>query len=306
MAHWPVTGAPITPELTEEGEERSSTGAGAMATSHPTLSARQHDDASPEIMFSNTAQLDAMGQNESREIVRLRNDALHRAGIQIAAPRPGKLPSRSTNLSHGMLGQRRLRANVLADANTYEVPSDDEPAPSRRSAATAAQFSPLKRQIAKSREEKRRQEDRERQAALDRQFDDAQLEEESDAEDIESRREGSRADMTVEDAAEHEVSESSVSGIQPGADGEEPEVSTSALNESISEPYSTMFPQRNVGDLESRKSRKPPIRSQRTQEINLRKNVDDLQMQNSKPVDWLLTKLHKLQKQRTSLEGRQV
>ena len=145
-----------------------------MAASNASINALQRDNASPGIrgMFSNTAHTGAMGQNESRETVRARNNALHRAPGQAVAPRSGRLPRRSGGLSHVLSGQRRLGINVLADANTYDFPSDDEPAPSsRRQAATTAQFSPLKRQTQQQlREERRRQEERERQAALDQQL----------------------------------------------------------------------------------------------------------------------------------------
>jgi hypothetical protein len=221
-------GAPITPTLTEESEERSPTGAGAVAASNASINTRQRDNASAGTMFSNTAHTDAMGQNESRETVRSRNHALHRAGNQAHAPRAGKLPSRSGALSHEISGQRRLGKNVLADANTYDVPSDEDRAPSRRQPATTAHFSSLKRQVIESREERRRQEEVDRQTALDWQLESARV-----MEDIESRREESRADLSDEDAAVHEVPDSDVSAIQHDADAEEPELSTNALDESI-------------------------------------------------------------------------
>jgi len=212
-----------------------------MATSNASINARQRDNASPgnRGMFSNTTHTGAMGQNESRETVRARNNALHRAPGQAVAPKAGKLPHRSGGPSHAVSGQRRLGRNVLADANTYDVPSDNEPAPNRRPASTTtAQFSPLKRQIQKqSREERRRQEEQERQAALDRQLDlDWKRESERVVEDIESLREGSRAALSGEDAAVHEVSESGFSGIQSHAAAERSEISTNALNEPVPEP----------------------------------------------------------------------
>ncbi|GAB7330693.1 hypothetical protein MBLNU13_g02255t1 [Cladosporium sp. NU13] len=259
MARLSAAGAPATPEQTEESEERSSTGAGAMATSNASINARQRDNASPGIrgmfMFSNTTHTGAMGQTESRETVRARNNALHRAPGQALRTKPGKLPRRSGGLPHAVSGQRRLGRNVLADANTYDVPSDDEPAPSRRQAATTAQFSPLKRQIQQqSREERRRQEERERQAALDRQLDlDWERESERVVEDIESRREGAKAGLSGEDAAVHEVSESDASGMQSNADAVESEMLMNALNEPVPEPPQHSAAQKKRGRL--RKSR---------------------------------------------------
>lgn len=245
MARLSAAGAPATPDQTEESEERSSTGAGAMATSNAAINARERDNASPGIrgMFSNTTHTGAMGQNESREIVRARNNALHRAPGQAVAPKAGKLPRRSGGLSRVASGQRRLGRNVLADANTYDVPSDDEPAPRRRQSVQQ-----------QSREERQRQEERERQAALDRQLDlDWERESERVVEDIESRREGSRAGLSGEDAAVHEVSELGFSGIQSHVAAEErSEISMNALNEPVPEP-----PQQNA-------IRKPPGRPRKS------------------------------------------
>lgn len=234
MARLSAAGAPATPDQTEESEERSSTGAGAMATSNAAINARPRDNASPGIrgMFSNTTHTGAMGQNESREIVRARNNALHRAPGQAVAPKAGKLPRRSGGLSRVASGQRRLGRNVLADANTYDVPSDDEPAPRRRQSVQQ-----------QSREERQRQKERERQAALDRQLDlDWERESERVVEDIESRREGSRAGLLGEDAAVHEVSESGFSGIQSHGTAEErSETLMNALYEPVPE-----LPQQNA------------------------------------------------------------
>jgi len=191
-------------------------------------------------MFSNNAHTGAMGQNESRETVRARNNALHRAPGKAVAPNSGKLPRRSGGLSHVVSGQRRLGRSVLADANTYNVPSDDddEPGPSRRKAATTAQFSPLKRQIQQqSREERLRQEERERQAALDRQLDlNWEHGNEKLVEDVESWRGAFIAALSGEDSRVHEVSESGASDMQDNADAEEPEVLINAHNEPVSEP----------------------------------------------------------------------
>ena len=49
MARLSAAGAPATPDQTEESEERSSIGAGAMATSNASINARQRDNASPGI-----------------------------------------------------------------------------------------------------------------------------------------------------------------------------------------------------------------------------------------------------------------
>ena len=231
MARPSAVGAPATPELTEESEERSSTGAGAMATSNASSNALERDSASKNTMTTNTG---AMGQNESRDAVRTRNDAIRRAGQHALVPRPGKLPRRSGAPSHGVSGQRRLGTNVLADANTYDVPSDDEPAPIKRQAATTAQFSPLKRQILQqSREQKRRHEE---QTALDQQLLEWERESQRVVEDIENRRKESEAELLGEDAAGDEMSELGSSGFQPNVDAEEPELSTDALDEPITEP----------------------------------------------------------------------
>ena len=182
-------------------------------------------------MFSNTAHTNAMGQNESRETVRARNNALHRAPGQAVASK-GKLPRRSGGLSLVTSGHRRLGRNVLAGANTYDLPSDDGSAPSRRQAATTAQFSPLKRPI-----QQQPREEREIQAALDRQLDlDWEHQSEKVVEDIESRREGSKARLSGEEAALHQASESGVSGMQSNADEEKPEMLMNALNEPVPEP----------------------------------------------------------------------
>lgn len=222
MARLSAVGAPATPELTEESEERSLSGfvnAGAMADA--AFNARERDNASPGIMLTNSAQIGVMGQNESREALQARSVAIRRAGKQAVKPRPGKLPRRSEPRSRVVTGtgQRRLGTNVLADANTYDVPSDDEPAPIRRRAATTTNFSPLKRQVQEqqSREERRRQEERDRQAALD-----WQLEIDRTAEEI--------AILEDENAAAAEVSESGVSGLQPDLDAD------NALDDFASEP----------------------------------------------------------------------
>jgi len=290
MARLSAVGAPATPDQTEESEERSSTGAGAMATSNASINAHRRDNASPGIMSSNA---NKMGQNESRETVRARNAALHRAPGQAIAPRPGKLPRRSGGLSHVVSGQRKLGNNVLANENTFNVPTDDAPAPIRRQAATTAQFSPLKRQILQqSREERRRQEERERQAALDWQLESARV-----VEDIESRRGDSRAGLSGEDAAVHqEVSESDASDIQPGANAEEPTLSTKSL---FLSHRSRTIPKGSADDLESRDQM---TRSKSWRATYLDGNVDDLQMQREKPkpADQLLMKSWK---SRPSVQG---
>ncbi|KAM0708037.1 hypothetical protein Q7P35_004686 [Cladosporium inversicolor] len=250
MARLSAVGAPATPDQTEDSEERSLTGAGAMATSNASINALQRDNTStsPGIkdMFRNTTNAGAMGQTESRETVRKRNNALHRAPGQAVVPKAGRLPRRSGGLSHVVSGQRRLGRSVLADASTYDVPSDGERAPRRRQAATTTQFSPLKRQLLQqSREEKRRQEERERQAALDRQLDLVwERESEKVVEDIKSRRGGSRAGLSGEETAVHEV---------PESDAEEPEVLINALDEPLPEPPQQAAAQKKRG--RPRKSR---------------------------------------------------
>lgn len=251
MARLSAVGAPATPDQTEDSEERSSTGAGAMATSNASINALQRDNTSPGIkgMFRNTTNAGAMGQNESRETVRARNNALRRAAGQAVAPKAGKLPRHSGGLSHVVSGQRRLGRNVLADAHTYDVPSDNEPVPRRRQAATTTQFSPLKRQLLQqSREEKRRQDELEEQAALDWQLESARV-----VEDIESRREGSRAGWSGEETAVHEV---------PESDAEEPEVLINSLAEPIIEP-----PQQST----TRTKRGRPRKSEQASELPRRK-----------------------------------
>jgi hypothetical protein len=272
MARLSAVGAPATPDQTEESEERSSTGAGAMATSNASVNARQRDNASPGIrgMFNNTARGNAMGQNESRETVRARNNALHRAPGQAVAHKAGKLPRRSGGLSHVVSGQRRLGRNVLADANTYDVPSDDEPAPSRRQAASTAQFSPLKRQVQQqSREERRRQEERERQEALDRQLNlNWEIGGGRLVEDIESWRESFRAALSGEHPAVQEVAESGASDIQSTPGAEEPGIFTNALSEPVPEPPQQKDPKRKPGrprrsrpdDEEGEQAIEPPRR----------------------------------------------
>jgi hypothetical protein len=263
MARLSAAGAPATPDQTDRSEERSSTGAGAMATSNASVNALQRDNASPGIRgtSSNTAHTGAMGQNESRETVRARNNALHRASEKAVAPKSGKLPRRSGGLSHVVSGQRRLGRSVLADADTYNVPTDDddddEPGPSRRKAATTAQFSPLKRQIQQqSREERLRQEEQERQAALDRQLDlNWERGNEKLVEDVESWRGAFMAALSGEDPRVHEVSESGASDMQHNAGAEEPEVLIDALDEPVPDLPQQNDHKRKRGPGRPRKSR---------------------------------------------------
>jgi hypothetical protein len=284
MARLSAVGAPATPDQTEESEERSSTGAGAMATSNASVNAHQRDNATRG-MFNNTAHASAMGQNESRETVRARNNALHRAPGQAVAPKAGKLPRRSGGLSHVVSGQRRLGRNVLADANTYDVPSDDEPGPSRRPAASAAQFSPLKRQIQQqSREERRRQEERERQEALDRQLNlNWEIGAGRLAEDIESWRQNFTAALSGEHPAVQEVAESDAGDIQSAAGAEEPEILINALSEPVSEPPQQNDPKKKRG--RPRKSRPDDEEREQASEMPRKSRPDhEEQEQASEPL----------------------
>lgn len=146
MARLSNIGALVTPERTsEESEGRSIDEAGAMAISNVSET-RQRDDPN-SIPTSNASDIDAMGQNESREVLQQRNAAIRHAGKQAVIPKPGKLPRRSGPGLQVGAGQRKLGTSVLANANTYDVPSDDETAPISRRPANTAPFSPLMRQM---------------------------------------------------------------------------------------------------------------------------------------------------------------
>jgi hypothetical protein len=203
-----------------------------MAASNASVSARRREHSPNDIVVSTAAHIDAMGQNESRHIVKQRNAAIRRAGKEAVVPRPGKLPRRSGLASQVAAGQRRLGNNVLASAKTYDVPSDEETPPRKKHAATKPAFSPLKRQTQQQlRDEKRRKEE---QAALD-----WQLEANKATGNIESRCAASKFGLADDDAMEqaltavdsgnpYEEESSEVSG--PGNSGLLQDVGSDEIN----------------------------------------------------------------------------
>jgi hypothetical protein len=192
MARLAAAGVLATPERTEDSEERSLSGAGAMAGNDASSSARQHELSSDDISVDNTR---AMGQNESREDLQSRNAAIRRAGSQAVIPRSGtgKLPRRSGLGSQVVTGQRRLGNNVLANARTYDVPSDEDSRPRKKQAANKSAFSPLKRQTKQLQRQVETWRASQEQIALDLQLGGDEAEE-----NTEDRREESRADLTNE------------------------------------------------------------------------------------------------------------
>lgn len=215
MARLSNVGALVTPERTsEESEGRSVDEAGAMATSNNSSETRQRDDPN-DIPTSNASDIDAMGQNESREVLQQRNAAIRHAGKQAVIPKPGKLPRRSALGSQVGSGQRKLGASLLANANTYDVPPDDEsvsePPPIARRPAGAAPFSPVMRQQRlQERPQMHQQSPDEKwrkttQAQCDQQFEQYTIQ---NVEDIENARRESYAkssdndDIEQDDAAE--------------------------------------------------------------------------------------------------------
>jgi hypothetical protein len=193
MARLAAAGVFATPEQTEESEERSPSGAGAMATNDASSSARQHELGSDDILVDNTANTGAMGQIESREDIRSRNAAIRRAGSQAVIPRSrtGRLPRRSGLGSQVVTGQRRLGNNVLANARTYDVPSDEDSRPRKKQAANKSAFSPLKRQTKQPHRAVETWRAEQEQIALDLQLGGDEAEE-----NTENLREESRADVT--------------------------------------------------------------------------------------------------------------
>jgi hypothetical protein len=166
-------------------------------------SARQHELSSDDIPVDNTANTRAMGQNESREDLRSRNAAIRRAGTQAVIPRSatGKLPRRSGLGSQVVTGQRRLGNNVLANARTYDVPSDEKSRPRKKRTANKSAFSPLKRQTKQPQRQVEMWRASQEQIALDLQLGGDEAEE-----NTEDRREESRADLTNDDdVAEEDV-----------------------------------------------------------------------------------------------------
>jgi hypothetical protein len=192
MARLAAAGVLATPERTEDSEERSLSGAGAMAGNDASSSARQHELSSDDIPVDNAR---AMGQNESREDLQSRNAAIRRAGSQAVIPRSGtgKLPRRSGLGSQVITGQRRLGNNVLANARTYDVPSDEDSRPRKKQAANKSAFSPLKRQTKQLQRQVETWRASQEQIALDLQLGGDEAEE-----NTEDRREESRADLTNE------------------------------------------------------------------------------------------------------------
>jgi hypothetical protein len=203
MARLAAAGVLATPEQTEESEERSLSGAGAMATNDASSSARQHELGSDDILADNTANTGAMGQNESREDLRSRSAAMRRAGTQAVIPRSGtgKLPRRSGLGSQVVTGQRRLGNNVLANARTYDVPSDEDSRPRKKQVTNKSAFSPLKRQTKQPQREVETWRASQEQIALD-----LQLAGDEAEENTEDHREESSADLTNDnDVAEEDA-----------------------------------------------------------------------------------------------------
>jgi hypothetical protein len=218
MARLAAAGVLATPEQTETSEEQSLNGAGAMAVNDASSSARQHELGSDDILADNTANIGAMGQNESREDLRSRNAAIRHAGTQAVIPRSGtgKLPRRSGLGSQVVTGQRRLGNNVLANARTYDVPSDEDSRPRKKQVTNKSAFSPLKRQTKQPQREVETWRASQEQIALD-----LQLAGDEAEEITENRREESNADLTHDnDAGEDDAdmdagnAESAVEHIQ--------------------------------------------------------------------------------------------
>lgn len=109
-------------EEEEEGEEE-----GTIMEQHSTPKRRRlnadarHSNGNEGI----SSHQGAMGQAESRETLRSRNAALHRAGQEARVPR-GKLPRISGGSLRALSARQRLPGNPLASANTFDLPSDDE------------------------------------------------------------------------------------------------------------------------------------------------------------------------------------
>lgn len=150
MARLSTAPALATPERTSEEADAQSLnnreGATSMINREGATSARKQYSVR-DMAGNTTTDPRAMGQAESRETQKLRSQAIRDASQQ--AIRPGKLPRLSGHSPYSANGPRRLHKNPLANAKTYDVPSDDEDTAARRTTQPVAEqrISPRKRNV---------------------------------------------------------------------------------------------------------------------------------------------------------------
>jgi hypothetical protein len=184
----------------EEEEEEEEEGAMEEHNTTPKRRRLNGDARHPNGNASRTSQQGAMGQAESRDTLRKRNAALHRAG-QEAREYKGKLKRLSGGPSHA-LSARRV---PLSNARTFDVPDRDE----EGVLSNNARHTPLRRTIKRTQIPSRRSPE---QSLIDQQFIDDQLTAEADKEDEDVERDEDEAASEGHEEEEHVVEQPQQSG----------------------------------------------------------------------------------------------